>query len=129
MWDNLPKASQSPTSGFETHFDAHESMTVYLHDFVRFLGRLQPDPERGLAELQSIIEEHVVLSNRHTAWCLAFDKLLEQGPGASESDIAKLQIWRTAVDLTLSLDICEYSSLQTRRYKCFCHRCGRSECV
>jgi hypothetical protein len=111
----MPKLSPSPISGFETYRDAHESMGLYLHDFGRFLGRLQPDPERDLAELQSIVEEHGVLTNRHEDWCQAFDKLLANGADASESDLAKLQIWRTAVDLTLGLDIC----------KCTSHRCGR----
>ena len=103
-------------AGFETYRDAHESMTVYLHDFVQFLGRLDSDPQRDLLELQAITEEHGVLTKRQTAWSRAFDKLLERGPGASESDIAKLQIWRTVVDLTLALDICKCFVLQIRAF-------------
>lgn len=103
-------------AGFETYRDAHESMTVYLHEFVRFLGKLHPDPRRDLANLQAIIEEHEVLKTRHTAWSRAFDKLLQQGPGASESDIAKLQIWQMAVDLILALDLCKCFVLRIRAF-------------
>jgi hypothetical protein len=116
MYDNLPRISQNPVAGFETYCDAHESMTVYLHDFVRFLGSLHPDPRHDLSKLQAVIEEHGLLTKRLTAWSQAFDKLIEQGPGASESDIAKLQIWRKAAELILALDICKCFILQIRAF-------------
>ena len=78
-------------------------MTVYLHDLVRFLGSLRITPPR--------VEQHKILAARHAAWSQAFSKLLETGSGASDSDVAKLQIWRIVVDMTIELDLCELHPL------------------
>lgn len=108
-YNPIPTTAQTPVSSFKTYEEAHSSMTVYLHDLVRFLGSLQVTPPR--------VEEHNALAARHVAWSHAFSNLLEQGSGASDSDVAKLQIWRIVVDMTIELDLCElYHFPNTRQF-------------
>jgi hypothetical protein len=104
-YDTLPTIPQTPVSAFNTFGEAHSSMNVYLHDFILFLASLDPGLPHDLPRLQTIIEQHTVLAKHHTAWCKAFDDLLKRGPTATESDIAKLQVWRTLIDVMLELNV------------------------
>jgi hypothetical protein len=103
-YDTLPTIAQTPVSAFNNFEEAHSSMNVYVYEFILFLASLDPGLPRDLPQLQAIIEQHTVLTKRHTAWGKAFDDLLERGPTATESDIAKLQVWRTLIDIMLELD-------------------------
>jgi hypothetical protein len=104
-YDTLPTIPQTLVSAFNSFEEAHSSMNVYLHDFILFLASLDPGLPRDLPQLQAITEQHRVLTKRHTAWGKAFDDLLERGPTATESDIAKLQVWRTLIDVMLELNV------------------------
>jgi hypothetical protein len=104
-YDNLPTTAQTPITALDTFEEAHSSMTIYLHEFILFLNSIDSSIRRNIYDLQTIVNKHTALRDRHIAWCKAFDVLLEQGPIASASDVAKLQVWRTLVDMTLELDI------------------------
>lgn len=104
-YDTLPATSQTTIvvlNGFE---EAHTSMTIYLHEFIMFLNSLDSFIQRDISDLQAIVDTHTALRDRHFAWSKAFDTLLETGPIASASDVAKLQVWRTLIDMTLELNV------------------------
>jgi len=103
-YDTVPTIPQTPVSAFNSFEEAHSSMNAYLHEFILFLASLDPDLPRDLPRLQVIIAQQTLLTKRHIAWGKAFDDLLERGPTATESDIAKLQVWRTLIDIMLELN-------------------------
>lgn len=128
-YDTLPKAAQIPVSSFGSFQEAQSSLTFYLHEYMFFLGSFNPDLPSDLPTLQAINEQHTVLKTRHAAWCKAFDRLLETGPVASENNIAKMQVWRIMIDMTLEFNIALGEMAWDSKIEMFCKLVAFAEIV
>jgi hypothetical protein len=128
-YDTLPTIPQMPVSAFNSFEEAHSSMNAYVHEFILFLASLDLGLPRDLPQLQVIIEQHTVLRKRHTAWGKAFDDLLEREPTATESDVAKLQVWRTLIDIMLELNFARGGMAWDGKIDMFCRLVNFAEIV
>lgn len=110
--DHLPWKSKMPETSFQSLDQAKEWLEIYLRDLAQFLTTLSASLRARPQRIAAILAEHAEKKVLYKAWCVAcrdldskYASTLVGLPTPVAQGYLIIRIWRTMINIVLSVDI------------------------